>query len=73
MNTFKLNTIAKMWSNNEIVYYQNLLKQINERLKKYELKPRRYCFKGKAVMVETEDGKYVLKSKERNKNDVYQY
>lgn len=49
------------------------MKQINERLKKYELKPRRYCFKGKAVMVETEDGKYVLKSKERNKNDVYQY
>ncbi len=44
------------------------MKQLNSTLEKYKLKPIRYQFVGKATIVETDNGKYVLKAKERNNN-----
>jgi len=52
------------------------MKKIKEILKKYDLKPIRYQFIGKTIIVETEKGKWVLKPKERNRSnsvDIYRY
>ncbi len=50
------------------------MKKIRQILTKHELKPKSYEFKGKAVIVTTEKGKFVLKSKTRNKNtNIYNY
>lgn len=50
------------------------MKQINDTLEKYKLKPKRYEFIGKATIVETDDGKYVFKVKDRDdNNNIYHY
>lgn len=47
--------------------------EINEIIRKYELKPRKYT-KNKSVMfVETETGKYVIKKKNINNNNILEY
>lgn len=49
----------------------NNLKNI---VSKYNLNPLKYGYKKSARIIETEDGKYVLKKKkEKNKNDIYDY
>ena len=47
------------------------MSQINELLKQYELVPKRYDKVGKAVIVDTKEGKYVIK--EKVDNDVLRY
>ncbi|MDD2180866.1 MAG: hypothetical protein PHW32_00675 [Bacilli bacterium] len=50
------------------------MKRINNTLEKYDLKPQRYQFIGKAIVIDTDDGKYVLKPKNRNINsDIFHY
>ena len=51
------------------------MRKINEVLEKYNLKPLRYEFVGKVIIVETEDGKCVLKPKERDSraSNIYNY
>lgn len=50
------------------------MRKINNVLERYNLKANRYRFVGKAVIVETEEGKYVLKPKLRDENsDIYHY
>lgn len=43
------------------------MKQVNEILKKYHLKPYRYTINGKATIVDTEIGRFVIKPKFDNK------
>ena len=42
------------------------MKQINEILKKYKLKPNRYVKNGKATIVDTEIGRFVIKKNNYN-------
>ncbi len=49
------------------------MKQINECLKRNKLKANRYQFIGRATIIETEDGKYVLKRKKNETKDIYHY
>ena len=39
------------------------MKQINEILKKHQLKPHRYLNNGKVTIVDTEMGRFVIKKK----------
>jgi len=47
--------------------------EINEILKKYELKPRKYTKNKKTMFIETETGKYVIKNKEKDNQYIYDY
>jgi len=48
------------------------MRKINDILKKYALKPHRYVKSGKAIIVDTDQGKYVLKEKKSDKK-IYNY
>lgn len=48
------------------------MKQINEILKKYKLKPNRYVKNGKATIVDTEIGRFVIKKNNHNKK-IFNY
>ena len=48
------------------------MRKINEVLKKYSLKPHRYIKSGNVIVVDTEQGKYVLKEKKGDKK-IYNY
>ena len=47
--------------------------EISEFLKKYHLVPYSYQKKGKAIIVSTKDGKYVIKNKNRDNNNIFKY
>ena len=47
------------------------MKEINDLIRKYELKPNGYQKKGKAIIVNTKDDKLIIK--EKPDNDVYKY
>ena len=42
--------------------------RINDTIKKYALKPQKYQIKGKATIIDTEEGRFVIKEKTRNDN-----
>ncbi|MDD2435239.1 MAG: hypothetical protein PHO63_03190 [Bacilli bacterium] len=48
------------------------MRKINQLLKKYELKPRRYEKNGKVTYIDTSEGKFVLKENKHNQ-DIYNY
>lgn len=48
------------------------MKIINDTLKRYHLKPTRYQKSGRSFIVDTEEGKYVIKDKVHNE-DIYCY
>ena len=48
------------------------MRQINEVLKKYEIKPYRYTTNGKATIVDTEMGRFVIKERSNNK-EIFSY
>lgn len=48
------------------------MRKINAVLKKYTLKPHRYIKEGKVIIVDTDQGKFVLKEKKNNKK-IYTY
>ena len=48
------------------------MKQINEILKKYKIKPNRYVKNGKATIVDTEIGRFVIKKNNYNKK-IFNY
>lgn len=48
------------------------MKQINEILKKYKIKPNRYVKNGKATIVDTEIGRFVIKKNNCNKK-IFNY
>lgn len=51
-----------------------LMRELSELLKKYELKPYRYQKLGHANVVETNNGKYVIKEKTRSENnEIFKY
>lgn len=47
--------------------------EISEFLKKYHLVSYSYQKKGKAIIVSTKDGKYVIKNKNRDNNNIFKY
>lgn len=47
--------------------------KINEILKKYDIKPRKYTKNNKIMIVETEEEKYVIKSKTKDNQNIYEY
>lgn len=47
--------------------------EINEILRKNELKPRKYEKNKKTILVETDKGKYVIKEKNINNNEILDY
>lgn len=47
--------------------------EISEFLKKYNIVPKSYKKNGKATIVNTKNGKYVIKNKNRNNNDILKY
>ncbi len=50
------------------------MRELNDILKKYDLKPYRYQKLGKANLVETNQGKYVIKAKNREYNhEIFTY
>lgn len=50
------------------------MRKFNEILNKYSLKPHRYEVRGKATIIDTDNGKYVIKEKLRDRNlPVYEY
>lgn len=49
-----------------------MMREFNEILKKYDLRPHRYTKFGKVTLIETEKGKYVVKAKKKNK-PIYNY
>lgn len=48
------------------------MKQINEILKKYKIKPYRYTANGKVTIVDTEMGRFAIKEKAKNK-EIFNY
>lgn len=48
------------------------MREFNDLLKKYELKPHRYTRIGKVTVIDTDEGKYVVKRKKEN-NQIYNY
>lgn len=48
------------------------MKEINELIRKYELKPNGYIKKGKALIVKTKDKNIIIKKKQ-TKNEIYKY
>lgn len=49
------------------------MQEINELLKKYNLKPKKYKKIKKILIVETIDGKYTIKENNKNKEKIYKY
>ena len=47
--------------------------EISEFLKKYNIVPKSYQKNGKATIINTKKGRYVIKSKNRNNNDILKY
>ena len=47
--------------------------EISEFLKKYNIVPKSYQKIGKATIINTKNGKYVIKNKNRNNNDILKY
>ena len=47
--------------------------KINEILKKYDIKTRKYTKKNKTMIVETEEGKFVIKDKKKDNQYIYDY
>lgn len=47
--------------------------KINELLKKYELKPRKYTKNKSTTIVETDTGKYIIKKKKSINKDILEY
>ena len=48
------------------------MKEINELIRKYELKPNGYIQKGKALVVKTKDKNIIIKKKQ-DENEIYKY
>ncbi|MBE6151983.1 MAG: hypothetical protein E7165_01555 [Firmicutes bacterium] len=48
------------------------MRKINDILKQHNLKPHRYIKEGNVIIVDTDQGKYVLKEKKKN-NKIYNY
>ena len=49
------------------------MQEINEIIKKYELKPRKYEKNNKTTIIETDRGKYVIKPKTKDNQHIYDY
>lgn len=50
------------------------MRKFNGILNKYSLKPHRYEVRGKVTIIDTDDGKYVIKEKQRDRNfPIYDY
>lgn len=50
------------------------MRKFNDILNKYSLKPQRYEVKGKVTIIDTNNGKYVIKEKNReNNSSIYDY
>ena len=49
------------------------MKKINEVLKQYSLKPHRYTKEGKATIIDTDQGRYVIKEKQESNVKIYNY
>ena len=50
------------------------MRKFNNILNKYSLKPCRYQVMGKVTIIDTDNGKYVIKEKDRvNNNEIYEY
>lgn len=49
------------------------MQKVNEILKKYDLRPHRYVKYGKATLVDTDEGKFVIKEKNRDNDFIYRY
>ena len=49
------------------------MREISNILKKYDLRAYKYEKNGKAIVTDTNNGKYVVKLKKRNNNNIYQY
>lgn len=49
------------------------MERVKEVLRKYQIKPCGYCKKGKVLIVDTKEKKYVLKPKERDNQHIYEY
>ena len=49
------------------------MQEINELLKKYSIKPKKYTKIKKATLIETETGKYIIKEKAKNNIDILKY
>lgn len=49
------------------------MQEINEIIKKYELKPRKYEKNNKTTIIETDRGKYVVKQKTKDNQYIYDY
>lgn len=47
--------------------------EISEFLKKYNIVPKSYQKNGKATIINTKNGKYVIKNKNRDNNDILRY
>jgi hypothetical protein len=47
--------------------------EINEILKKYQLKPKKYTKKEKILIIDTEQGKYTIKKRKKNNEYIYDY
>ncbi len=47
--------------------------EISEFLKKYNIVPKSYQKNGKATIINTKNGKYVIKNKNRDNNDILKY
>lgn len=49
------------------------MREISNLLKKYDLRACKYEKNGKAIVTDTNNGKYVIKLKNRNNNNIYDY
>jgi len=49
------------------------MQEINEIIKKYDLKPRKYQKKNKVLLIETTDKTYRIKPKKKNNKYIYDY
>ena len=49
------------------------MQEINEIIKKYELKPRKYTKNKNALLIETQTGKYKIKLKNKDTKYIYDY
>lgn len=49
------------------------MQEINEILKKYDLKPRSYKKNNKVIQISTQNGKYCIKHKNKNNKYIYDY
>ncbi|HHW69491.1 MAG TPA: hypothetical protein GX747_04055 [Tenericutes bacterium] len=49
------------------------MENVNKILKKYDIKPYRYERKGKTVIVDSKEKRYVLKPKEKDNEYIYEY